>query len=81
VLLAADLLGQPVLGSADGRLPRITDVALRCTADGWAVEAIDTRGPLRRLLGAPRRVIGWEVLVARRVLPRPAALHRRGGGT
>jgi hypothetical protein len=80
VLLAADLLGQPVLGDARGRLPRITDVALRCTADGWAVEAVDTRGPFRRLLGASRRVIDWEVLMARRVLPRPAAVHRRRAG-
>lgn len=81
VLLAADLLGQPVLGSADRRLPRITDVALRWTTDGWSVEAVDTRGPLRRLLGAPRRVIDWEALVARRVLPRSAVVHRRRAGT
>jgi hypothetical protein len=80
VFLAADLLGQPVLGGADGRLPRITDVALRCTADGWAVEAVDTRGPFRRLLRASRRVIDWDVLVARRVLTRPVAVHRRRAG-
>jgi hypothetical protein len=80
VLLAADLLGQPVLGGAGGRLPRIIDVALRCTSDGWAVEAIDTRGPFRRLLRASRRVIDWDVLVARRVLTRPAAVHRRRAG-
>jgi hypothetical protein len=78
VLLAADLLGQPVLGGADGRLPRITDVALRCTADGWAVEAVDTRGPFRRLLRASRRVIDWDVLVARPVLTRPAASTDEG---
>jgi sporulation protein YlmC with PRC-barrel domain len=71
LFLAADLLGRPVLAGAGGGHSLITDVALRRTGDGWAVGGVDTRGLIRRVLGSPRRLVDWETVVARRVLPTP----------
>lgn len=76
-LLAADALGQAVLIPATPTIARITDVALRGSAAGWAVWAVDTRSPVRRLIGARRRLVEWRALVRRRLVGRPIPATKR----
>ncbi|GAA0932399.1 hypothetical protein [Pseudonocardia zijingensis] len=73
LLLVQDVLGRPVV-TAPGEPPRrITDIALRHTTTGWVVWAADTRSPVRRFLGAPRRPVPWNRIAARWF----TRLHRR----
>jgi hypothetical protein len=71
-LLVQDVLGRPVLvcpgmAAAGGPSPRVSDIALRRTAAGWVVWAVDTRTSVQRLVGSPRRLVEWDVLSTRRL--------------
>jgi hypothetical protein len=66
-LLVQDAFGRPIMIGAAAR-SRIGDVALRRTPDGWVVWAADTRGAVARLLGARRRLVGWDALGLRTVV-------------
>ncbi len=66
-LLVQDVLGRPVRTAAGGPSPRISDIALRRTAAGWVVWAVDTRTSVQRLVGSPRRLVEWDELSTRRL--------------
>lgn len=79
LLLAADLLGRPVLGATVDQRLRIVDVGLRRARTGWVVDCVDTRGAVRRLLGLGRQLISWDHLTGRRAVtscPRPDRSER-----
>ncbi|MHA6627116.1 hypothetical protein ACU61A_16910 [Pseudonocardia sichuanensis] len=70
-LLVQDALGRPIMTGATAAPSRIGDIALRRTPSGWVVWAADTRGAVARLLGARRRLVGWDAL-GMRTLVAPA---------
>lgn len=74
VLLAADVLGQPVMTSTAPTVARVADVALRRCAAGWTVWAVDIRSAGQRILGSSRRLVEWRALAQRL----PVAPPRRG---
>lgn len=71
ILLARDVLGRPVMTGDVRRALRVRDIALRRTAAGWVIRAVDTRNIVQRLLGTSRRLVDWDALVGRRVVAAP----------
>lgn len=80
VLLAAHVLGRPVMTSTAPTLARVVDIALRRSAAGWTVWAVDTRSAVQRVLGAPRRLVEWRTLAQRRVAA-PRQTRATGDGS
>jgi hypothetical protein len=77
-LLVQDAFGRTIMTGAAATRSRIGDIALRRAPDGWVVWAVDTRGTVPRVLGARRRLVGWDAL-GMRTLP-PLAMPRQVSG-
>lgn len=85
-ILLGSIIGKPVV-TRSGDVTQVGDIGLRPRPDGWAAGVADVRGRVGRLLGLPRRPVGWDELVGRRLVarrrrgrPRGRAPHHRTPG-